>query len=125
MPACSSPSDDLHFNPAERALGPYSGSVLAGGFVFASGKVGQARESFATEANSAIDGVAKELAAHGLTLADVVSVTVHLTDIAAYREINEIYAARFTAPYPARTCVAVAALPGGARVELTATARVR
>ena len=47
----------------------------------------------------------------------VVSVTVYLSDIELYGAFNEVYAARFSEPYPARTCVAVAALPAGAQVH--------
>lgn len=123
LAACQSSRAEPRFVPAERALGPYSGSVASGGFVFASGKVGADRASFASEVASAIDAVERELVAHGATLRDVVSVTVHLTDIADYAAFNAAYGARFAAPHPARTCVAVAALPGGARVEITAIAR--
>ncbi len=108
---------------AEGAIGPYSGAVLTHGFVFASGKIGSEREgAFAAEASSAIDAVEAELARSDLGLADVVSVTVYLTDMTRYAEFNAIYAERFPDPYPARTCVAVAALPAGARVEITAIA---
>ncbi|MCZ6596243.1 MAG: Rid family hydrolase, partial [Planctomycetota bacterium] len=99
------------------------GAVLTAGLVFASGKIGSERDgAFAAEAASAIDAVEAELARSGLGLADVVSVTVYLTDMERYGEFNAIYAARFAEPYPARTCVAVAALPAGARVEITAIA---
>lgn len=121
--ACRSADAAPRFVPAERALGPYSGSVAAAGFVFASGKVGADRASFATEVTAAIDAVQRELAGHELSLRDVVSVTVHLTDMADYAAFNALYAERFVAPHPARTCVAVAALPGGARVEITVIAR--
>lgn len=121
--ACAGPR--LHHNAAENALGPYSGSVDSGGFVFASGKVGPDRTDFASEADSAIRAVEAELARSGLGLHDVVSVTVYLTDIELYSEFNEVYAVRFRVPYPARTCVAVSALPGGARVEVAAIARKR
>ncbi len=114
----------VEHRPAPGAIGPYSGAVVADSLVFASGKIGSERDgSFAEEAESALDAVEAELERSGLTLADVVSVQVYLTDIGRYAEFNEIYAARFPAPYPARTCVAVAALPAGARVEITATAR--
>ena len=45
-----------------------------------------------------------------------------VTDISAYAELNAAYAKRFPQPYPARTTVAVSALPGGARVEIQAVA---
>jgi 2-iminobutanoate/2-iminopropanoate deaminase len=110
-------------HPAEGALGPYSGSVLSGGLCFVSGKIGKRGESFAVEAHSAIDAVAQELERSELSLADVVSATVFLTDMGLYGELNTIYSERFPAPYPARACIAVRELPAGARVEIQVIAR--
>ena len=56
-------------------------------------------------------------------LGDAVNVTVYVTDMALYPELNEIYARRFPEPYPARTTVGVQSLPGGARVEIHVIAR--
>ena len=101
---------------AEGTLGPYSGAVLSGDFCFVSGKIGERGGTFTHEAETAIDGVEEELANVGLTLADVVSATVYLTDMARYPDINEVYSRRFPAPYPARACIAVRELPvGGSR----------
>lgn len=111
--------------PAQSALGPYSGSVAADDFVFVSGKIGNAEAragSFEDETTSAIDAVEAELARHGLTLADAVSVTVYLTDIQLYATFNGVYALRFPEPYPARAVVGVSSLPGEARVEISVTA---
>ena len=108
---------------AEGALGPYSGSVEAGGFVFASGKIGERGGTFEKEFETAIDAVEAELLHSGLGLGDVVNTTLYLTDMAIYAEANRIYASRFAAPYPARTTVGVAALPGGARVEIAVVAK--
>ena len=58
------------------------------------------------------------LTAAGGSFADVVKVNVYLTAMADFAEMNEVYRAEFTAPYPARTTVAVAGLPLGARVEI-------
>ena len=118
--ACAAPT---RHQLAEGALGPYSDAVIAGDLVFVSGKVGPAGVSFAEQAQGAIDRVEASLATAGLTLADVVSVTVYLTDMDRYAEFNEIYAARLPAPYPARACVAVAELPGERLVEVQAVAR--
>ncbi|MEM7307764.1 MAG: Rid family hydrolase [Planctomycetota bacterium] len=121
--SCASSGEGARHLPAPGAIGPYSGSVGVGPLVFASGKIGSERDgSFAAEAESAIDAVVTELKRSGLELRDVVSVQVYLTDMGRYAEFNQIYARRLPAPYPARTCVAVAALPAGARVEITVTA---
>lgn len=110
---------------AEGALGPYSGAVVAGDLVFVSGKIGERGGSFEREAETAIAAASAELARLGLDLSDVVESRVYLTDIDRYAEFNEIYARLFPAPYPARACVAVAALPGGARVEVQVVAHTR
>lgn len=110
---------------AEGALGPYSGAVVAGDLVFVSGKIGDRGGTFEREAETAIEAASAELARLGLDLSDVVESRVYLTDIERYAEFNEIYARMFPAPYPARACVAVAALPGGARVEVQVVAHTR
>jgi 2-iminobutanoate/2-iminopropanoate deaminase len=107
---------------AENALGPYSASVESRGLVFVAGKGGKSGGSFAEEAEGAIRAVEKELARSQLTLADVVSVTVFLTDMGQYGEFNQVYGRLFPAPYPARACVAVSALPANLRVEIQAVA---
>jgi len=58
------------------------------------------------------------LAAADKSLADVVKVNVYLMDITRFADMNAVYARHFVAPYPARTTVAVAALPLGAAVEI-------
>lgn len=90
-----------------------------------SGKIGERGGSFEREVETAIDAIEAELQRLGLGLADVAAVTVYLTDMSAFGELNTVYARRFPQPWPARTTVGVAALPGGARVELSATARRR
>jgi 2-iminobutanoate/2-iminopropanoate deaminase len=104
-------------------LGPYSGSVLSGNFCFVSGRIGDTGGSFEAEASSAIDALEQELGRAGLTLYQLVQVTVYLTDIDDYEAFNEVYAARIPDPYPARAVVQVDALPGDARIEIQATAR--
>ncbi len=117
--ACASAPE--HF-PAENALGPYSAAVSSGDLVFLSGKIGKTGKSFGEDVSAAIDAVEKDLARMKLTLADVVSVNVFVTDMSAYADLNEVYAKRFPQPYPARTTVAVTALPGGARIEIQVVA---
>ncbi|KQO81597.1 reactive intermediate/imine deaminase [Frigoribacterium sp. Leaf263] len=62
------------------------------------------------------------LAAAGGTLADVVKFSVYLTTMDNFAEMNEVYASLVQEPYPARTTVAVAGLPLGARIEIEAIA---
>lgn len=122
---CATPTVHL---PAPGALGPYSAGVEAGGLVFLSGKVAAPERrggDFAAEAASALDAVEADLARLGLGLGDVVSATVHLLDLGDYATLNAVWSGRVPPPWPARTCVAVAGLPGGARLEVTVTARRR
>ena len=125
LAACSAPAAVEHL-PAAGALGPYSSGVAAGNEVWLSGKIGAADTRagpFAAEVSSALDSVQADLQKVGLDWANVVSVTIYLTDLNLYGTLNDIYSSRLKAPYPARTCVGVTALPGGARVEITGVAR--
>ncbi len=107
------------------AIGPYSSAVVAGDFVFVAGKIGERGSSFEHEVETCIDAVERTLADLDLNLGDVVETRVYLLDMERYCDFNAIYAKRLPDPYPARTCVAVAGLPGGARVELQVAARRR
>jgi len=120
---CAAPRTD-HL-PAKGALGPYSAAVSSGDHVFLSGKIGKRGGTFAEEVKSAIDAVEVDLLALGLSLNDVLSANVFVTDMALYAELNTAYAARFPQPYPARTTVGVTSLPGGARVEIQVVAARR
>ena len=123
LTACTAQMEHL---PAKGALGPYSSGVASGGEVWLSGKIGAAETRsgpFAAEVSSALDAVEADLQRELLGWDDVLSVTIHLTDMNLYGTLNDIYSARIKAPYPARTCVGVTALPGGARVEITVVAR--
>lgn len=106
---------------AEGALGPYSASVTTGDLCFVSGQIAPDAD-FAKEAEGALRKVEAQLKRCGLGLKDIVSATVFLTDMGLYGAFNEVYARVLPAPYPARACIAVRALPGGARVEVQVTA---
>ena len=123
LAACSLPTSHL---AAPGAMGPYSSGVAAGELLWLSGKIGAAETRggpFEKEVESALDAVQADLARVKLGWTDVVSVSILLSDINFYGTLNDVYARRVTAPYPARTCSAVSALPGGARVEITVVAR--
>lgn len=114
---------------APRAIGPYSQAVRANGFLFTAGQVG-----FDPTTGELVDGGITEqtervlqniraiLEAAGLDLASVVKTTVYLVDMAEFTAMNAVYADAFGEHRPARSTVAVAALPRGARVEIDATA---
>jgi 2-iminobutanoate/2-iminopropanoate deaminase len=114
---------------APRAIGPYSQATRANGFLFTAGQVG-----FDPATGELVDGGIAEqtarvlenlraiLAAEGLPLSSVVKTTVYLVDMNAFTAMNEVYARAFGDHRPARSTVAVAALPRGAQVEIDAIA---
>jgi len=106
-------------------VGPFSQAIQCQGFIYLSGQVGQdpatgklVEGGVAAEAEQVFKNVSAVLEAAGKNFADVVQVRVFLTNIGDYAVVNEIYARQFSAPYPARTAVAVAALPLGASFEI-------
>ena len=111
-------------------LGPYSPSVRAGGFLFCSGQVGldpatgrPVPGGAVAELRKALSQVEALLQASGLGREAVVRCTLFLTDMADFQAVNAAYAEFFTGnPKPARSCVAVAALPAGAHIEVVALA---
>lgn len=110
--------------PAPEGL-PFSAAIRAGEFFFLSGQVGYDAGRGAligggvrAETEKLLANAEAVLAAAGKSLDDVIKVNVYLADMADYAAMNEVYAAAFASPYPARTCVAVRALPLGAAVEM-------
>jgi len=106
-------------------VGPFSPAVRASEFLYLSGQVAQDPATgglidgdAAAQTERIFANLGAVLEAAGKTLADVVRVGVYLTDMADYPAMNAVYARQFAAPYPARTAIAVAALPLGAAVEI-------
>ena len=121
------PIDFVATPNAPRAIGPYSQATRAGGLLFTAGQVG-----FDPSTGELVDGGIAEqtervllniraiLQAGGLDMANVIKTTVFLVDMADFAVMNTAYAAAFGDHRPARSTVAVAALPRGARVEIEA-----
>jgi 2-iminobutanoate/2-iminopropanoate deaminase len=112
---------------APPALGPYSQAVAAGGLLFCSGQVAlvpgggdRLGEPVAVQARQCLENLAGLCEGAGTSLDRAVKVNVYLTDMAAWGELNEVYAGFFTEEPPARAVVGVAALPAGAQVEIEA-----
>jgi len=112
---------------APAAAGPYSHAIKSGGLVFCSGQTGVdpdsgelVGESVGDQARRCLENLSIVAAAAGATLADAVRIGVFVTDIATFKEVNEVYASYFEGEPPARTTVGVAALPLGADVEMDA-----
>lgn len=114
---------------APAPIGPYSQAVIANGLVFLAGQGGVdpatgqvAPGGVAGQTRQTLESIKQILAAAGCTLEDVVSTNVYLTDMADFQAMNQVYGECFSQEPPARTTVAVAALPGGIAVEITCTA---
>ena len=119
----------LHTDRAPAAIGPYSQAVEAGGFLFSAGQIGLipgtpdfAGEDVEAQATQVFQNLAAILEEAGLAFGDVVKTTVYLADMGEFPLVNAIYEKYFTRPYPARSTVAAAGLPKGARVEIDVVA---
>ncbi len=114
---------------APAAIGPYSQGTTAGELVFVSGQLpvdpatGVMPEAVKDQARASLENVKAILEAAGSSLDKVVKTTCFLSDISYFADFNEIYAEFFPAEgAPARSCVAVAAIPKGAKLEVEAIA---
>lgn len=109
-------------------IGPYTPVVRAGDLLFVSGQLGLVDGSIVPggvgpQVTAVVANLAAVLASAGATLDQVVKTTVFLTDMADFEEMNAAYLAAFGSHRPARSAVAVVALPRGAQVEIEAIAR--
>jgi 2-iminobutanoate/2-iminopropanoate deaminase len=116
---------------APKAIGPYSQAVRVGSLIFTAGQIGldpQSGELIApdieNQTRQALTNLKHILEAAGASLSDVIKTTVFLQDMAEFPRMNAVYAEFFPQNPPARSTVAVAALPKGARVEIEAIARL-
>ena len=112
---------------APTAVGPYVHAVRAGGLLFCSGQVpldprtGElVGRTPGEQAGRCLENLAAVCAAAGATLGDAVKITVYVTDMGSFAEVNEVYASFFESSPPARVAIGVAALPLGAKVEIDA-----
>ena len=112
---------------APAAIGPYSQAVRVGNVVYLSGQIaldpssGQLVDGgIDAQADRAFRNLRAVVEAAGGSLADVVKLTLFLTDLAHFPKVNEVMQSHFAQPYPARSTVGVAALPRGALFEVEA-----
>lgn len=110
---------------APKAIGPYSQAIRAGDTVYLSGQIpldpatGElVGGDFRASARRVFENLRAVAAAAGGSLDDAVRVTIFLTDLGKFPQVNEVMAEYFTQPYPARVTIGVAALPKGAEVEV-------
>lgn len=112
-----------------KVIGPYSHAIIANGFIYTAGKVGTDPKTdklveggIAEQTEQVLNNLETVLKAAGSSLDSVVKTTVFLSDMNDFAKMNEIYAKRFKAPFPARSTVQVARLPRDARIEIEAVA---
>ena len=112
-------------NEAPAAVGPYSQAVRVGQFVFTAGQIpldpksgAIVSQDISEQAHRVLDNLTAVLAAENLTFNHIVKTTIFLTDMNDFQAVNEVYAKYFSDQPPARSTVAVSALPKGARVEI-------
>lgn len=115
----------IHTDEAPAAIGPYSQANMAGGFLFTAGQIALdpgtmtiVGESAAEQTRQALQNARAVVEAGGLTLRDVVKVTVFIRDIAQFGNINEVYQEFFGDEPPARSVVEVSRLPKDVLVEI-------
>jgi 2-iminobutanoate/2-iminopropanoate deaminase len=112
---------------APAAIGPYSHAVRVDRLLFCSGQIpldaqtGElVGETAAEQARRCLENLAAVCEAAGASLRDAARLTVYMTDLSAFAEVNEVYASFFDDAPPARVAIGVAALPRGAQVEIDA-----
>jgi reactive intermediate/imine deaminase len=122
------PIKAIHTDQAPKAIGPYSQAERAGDTVYLAGQIPldpatmqMVEGDFEKEAQRVFENIKAVIASAGGSFSQVVKVTIFLTDFANFAKVNELMAQYFKEPYPARSTVAVAALPRNARVEIECT----
>ncbi|MGA9285916.1 MAG: Rid family detoxifying hydrolase [Solirubrobacteraceae bacterium] len=121
------PRETIEAPDAPAAIGPYSHAVRAGSLLFCSGQIpldpatGEiVGETSGEQARQCLLNLTAVCDAAEASLADAVRLTVYMTDLARFAEVNEVYASFFPGDPPARVAIGVAALPKGAQVEIDA-----
>ena len=122
-------ADSIATTEAPAAIGPYSQGIVADKFLFVSGQLpinpatgNMIEGDIQAKAKQVFDNIAAIIDSAGGSLADVVKVTLFLTDMGDFQQVNEVYSQRFQAPYPARSAIQVSALPLGSTIEAEAIA---
>ncbi len=117
----------INTEKAPKAIGPYSQAVQAGQTIYLSGQIPLNPETMelvtadiSKQAEQVLENLTAVALAAGGNLANIVKLNIFLIDLAHFSIVNEIMEKYFTAPYPARATIGVAALPKGALVEMDA-----
>lgn len=115
---------------APAAIGPYSQAISYNGILYTSGQIGidpatgKLCEGLDAQAHQALDNLKAVLTEAGSDFSKVLKTVVFITNMADFGAVNKVYEEYFPAPFPARSCVAVAELPKGALVEVEAVAAI-
>ena len=117
----------IHTDNAPAAIGPQSQAIDLGEMIFTSGQIpvapdGTISSDISQQTRQALLNLKAVVEAGGSSFDKVIKTTVFITDIAQFGAINAVYAEFFSEPYPARSCVQVAALPKGVSIEIEAIA---
>ena len=114
-------------NNAPAALGPYSQAIQWGDVVFISGQIplmpasGELNnKTFHDQASQVIDNLEAICKEAGSSLNNILKLTIFLTDLSKFDEVNEIMSKRFSEPFPARATVEISKLPKGVDIEMDA-----
>lgn len=120
------------FSQDKQPVRPYSSARASHGMLYVSGQIGinpvtgkLANETFEKEVSTVMGNIREILHQSGLELSAIVNVTVYLKDISQYAAFNKLYTSYFTAPFPARSCVAVKDLALGASLEISVVAALK
>lgn len=115
---------------APAAIGPYSQAISNNGLLFTSGQIGidpatgELCEGLEAQTYKALDNLKAVLEEAGSNFSKVLKSLVFITDMADFAAVNKVYQEYFPAPFPARSCVAVAQLPKNALVEIEVVAAI-
>jgi len=116
---------------APGAIGPYSQAVQIGDFIYTSGQIpvnsttGEIPEGIENQTQQSLENIQAILVEAGLTMENIVKMTVFLKDMNHFNQVNEVYASFFKEPYPARSAVEVARLPKDVLIEIEAIASLK
>ncbi|MDQ7003605.1 MAG: RidA family protein [Ghiorsea sp.] len=119
------PLQPIHTDTAPKAVGAYSQAMQCGDMLYTSGQIGlnpatgeMVGDDVVTQAKQVVENLSAVIEAAGGSLDKIVKVTIFLEDMADFAEVNQIYAAWLGEHKPARSTVAVSALPLAAKVEM-------
>ena len=119
----------IHTDHAPKAVGPYSQAVMVGDFLYCSGQIAinpanneVMKVDVKEQTHQVMKNVEAVLKQAQLNFGNVIKTTIFLTDMNDFAMVNEVYASNLQSPYPARSTIAVTALPKGVNVEIEVVA---